>query len=380
MCQSFLRISSVKCLSMPRSTVSRSQTLKESKGKLRMNRFGYNFSQVSSPKNTTFFPCRRKISIKLSSSISVEAKFDFTSTNVGKLPVVSPTILCIVVVGGSAINLNNLAFFERLTRRSWITVNLLMKNEFDGWVLEYWTKSKRKASIMTSIILKLLEWQCCSVIEALVWWKRQSDRQWSWFKLKQSFPWLEQVDLSCSTSLYSSNPLAKISTGMMKLELQNINNTRCLVNTFVIVQVKKPLLRWGTGRVEVKNCNFVLIWFCSSWSITSILWLCESEKNCNTGKCNEFNQIFQKKRKRRSVHAIEQENYRVFVEVFPHKISGGWNANVANVMSSSNVRAMFQLTAINTWLEWKKLEIGIEFDRNSYDGDAEISTDLIFFQ
>ena len=61
--------------------------------------------QVSSPANTTLLSLETSWSMILSSEISYDPKLLDTSIKVGRLPVVRPFSLCIVVVGGSAINL-----------------------------------------------------------------------------------------------------------------------------------------------------------------------------------------------------------------------------------------------------------------------------------
>ena len=90
------------------STVSKSHTSNDGWGKDLVKEVGNRLVQVSSPANTTRLALLTSWSMMLSSEISAEAKLLETSMNVGRLPVVRPFSLCMVVVGGSARNLNSL--------------------------------------------------------------------------------------------------------------------------------------------------------------------------------------------------------------------------------------------------------------------------------
>lgn len=94
----------MRCAATPSSTVCKSSTLKESYANVRLgaNESGKVESQVLSPKKAICLPAALTCDMMESSTTADPPKLLPTSTKVGRLPVVSPLILWIVVVGGSA--------------------------------------------------------------------------------------------------------------------------------------------------------------------------------------------------------------------------------------------------------------------------------------
>ena len=133
----------------PLSTVCKSFTLKDGKSNCFINLPGNRCVHVSSPMKTIRRLFFTNWSMKLSSVISALSKFELTSTNVGKLPVVKPLSLCIVVVGGSAQKWYRRVFWGFLSNNSCSVFNLFWYGNSAVLSIDelYATKSNRRASI-----------------------------------------------------------------------------------------------------------------------------------------------------------------------------------------------------------------------------------------